>query len=113
QPEQALVVHDVTLASEQHVQAPIAEASSLVRQRLHALAENGIAVSSHPVSDRRPAATQDVTRPPFAHAEPGSEMSDSLSLHGGRHHFFPRRSFSAALSSIASARSFFSRPFSS
>ena len=31
----------------------------------------------------------------------------------GRHHFFPRRSFSAALSSMVSARSLFSRPFSS
>jgi hypothetical protein len=35
-------------------------------------------------------------------------MSDSLSLGGGRHHFFEATSLSIALSSIASANSFFS-----
>ena len=39
-------------------------------------------------------------------------MSDSLSLDSGRRHFFVSRSFKAALSSIASAKSFFSLPFS-
>ncbi len=39
-------------------------------------------------------------------------MSDSLSLGSGRHHFFANRSFSAALSSIASAKSLFSLAFS-
>ena len=33
------------------------------------------------------------------------EMRDSLPLGRGRHHFFPRRSFKAALSSMASAKS--------
>src|SRR5207302_9239424 len=41
------------------------------------------------------------------------QMCDSLAPRGGRHHFFDKRSFSAALSSMASARSFFSLPFSS
>src|SRR5215472_10395985 len=40
-------------------------------------------------------------------------MGDSFPLPCGRHHFFPRRSFNAALSSMASARSRFSRVFSS
>jgi len=40
-------------------------------------------------------------------------MSDGFSPDGGRHHFFEARSFRTALSSIASARSFFSRAFSS
>jgi len=40
-------------------------------------------------------------------------MSDSFPLRGGRYHFFDSRSFSAALSSIASASSFFSFVFSS
>jgi hypothetical protein len=35
-------------------------------------------------------------------------MSDSLSLGGGRHHFFEAMSLSIALLSIASANSFFS-----
>src|SRR5215468_3828113 len=40
-------------------------------------------------------------------------MSDSLSLGGGPYHFFDSSSFKAALSSIDSAKSFFSRRFSS
>src|SRR6266851_2084982 len=40
-------------------------------------------------------------------------MGDSLPLHGGPYHFFPRSSRSAAASSIDSARSFFSFAFSS
>jgi len=40
-------------------------------------------------------------------------MSDGLSPHGGRHHFFDATSLSMALSSIASASSFFSLAFSS
>src|SRR6266542_3009507 len=40
-------------------------------------------------------------------------MSDSLSLGGGPYHFFDSSSFKAALSSIDSAKSFFSLRFSS
>jgi len=40
-------------------------------------------------------------------------MSDSLSLPSGRYHFFEVTSLSIALSSIASANSFFSLAFSS
>jgi hypothetical protein len=40
-------------------------------------------------------------------------MRDSFPLGRGRHHFFPNRSFSVALSSMASASSRFSRVFSS
>lgn len=43
---------------------------------------------------------------------PAFEVSDGLSLYSGRYHFFERRSFKAALSSIASANSFFSLVFS-
>jgi len=53
------------------------------------------------------------TRPPFAHPECSSQMGDSFPLPRGRHHFFPNRSFNAALSSMASASSRFSRVFSS
>lgn len=52
------------------------------------------------------------TRPPFAHPEGVSEMGDSFPLGRGRLHFF-KRSFKAALSSIASASGRFSRVFSS
>jgi hypothetical protein len=42
-----------------------------------------------------------------------TQVTDSLALGGGRHHFFAAISLSIALSSIASARSFFSFTFSS
>ena len=40
-------------------------------------------------------------------------MRDCLALHDGRHHFFDRSSFIAAMSSICSASSRFSLAFSS
>ena len=40
-------------------------------------------------------------------------MRESFPLGGGRHHFFPKRSFKATLSSIASASRRFRRAFSS
>src|SRR5262249_62298943 len=52
-------------------------------------------------------------RPPLAHLERGTQVTDSLALRGGRHHFFAAISLSIALSSIASARSFLSFSFSS
>src|SRR4051794_1797899 len=52
-------------------------------------------------------------RPPLAHRECLSQMDDSFPLPRGRHHFFLKRSFSAALSSMASASNRFSRVFSS
>ena len=42
-----------------------------------------------------------------------AQMDDSFPLPRGRHHFFPKRSFSAALSSMESASSRFNRVFSS
>jgi transposase len=60
---------------------------------------------------------------PLAHLEGLTKIRRRLTSRGGRHHFFPRRSFSAALSRIASASIRqhppasasirFSRPFSS
>jgi hypothetical protein len=50
---------------------------------------------------------------PLAHVEGRGKMRHGFRSGGGRHHFFPKRSFSAALSSMASASIRFSRPFSS
>ena len=49
-----------------------------------------------------------LARPALAHLEQLAKVGHSLPLHDGRHHFFALRSFSIALSSMASARSFFS-----
>ena len=52
-------------------------------------------------------------RPPLAHLIGLTEMSHGLPSSDRRHHFFAAISFSMALSSIASANSFFSLVFSS
>ena len=60
------------------------------------------------------AATADgFTRPPFAYPVIGHQMGDSFPLGSGPHYFFPRRSFEATLTSIASASIRFSLAFSS
>src|SRR5262245_44978155 len=68
--------------------------------------------SARMISHRHPHTPDDPARPPLAHIERRTQVSDRLTLDGGRHHFFARRSFSAALSSMASASSFFSLAFS-
>src|ERR1700709_764661 len=94
------------------MQAPVAEAAALLGDRLHALAKAGIVCPGRLVSHRRAPLADGFTRPPFAHPVGIHQMSDSFPLPRGRHHFFPRRSFSATLSSMASASRRFSFAFS-
>src|SRR5690606_37122170 len=103
----------VPLAPEQHMQASIAEPSALMGNRLHPLAQHDVVGSKRLIAHRHPAAAQDPARPPLAHPKRSLEMGDGISLGSGRHHFFPRRSFRAALSSMLSASSFLSLLFSS
>jgi len=84
-----------------------------MRQRLHPLAKVIVIAAPGFVTDRHPAKADGFTRPPFAHLVVIHQMRDSFSPCCGHHHFFPKRSFKAALSSIASARSRFSFVFSS
>ena len=111
--EQFLVVDHMALPLEQDMQASIAEAAALLGDRSHTLAKAGIVRPGRPVSHSHAAAADGFTRPPFAHLEEFPQMRDSFPLGRGRHHFFPKRSFKAALSSMASAKSRFSRVFSS
>jgi hypothetical protein len=55
------------------------------------------------VAHRRPIRADDVTRLPLSHCADINEVSDRSAFDGGRHPFRPSRSFSAALSSMASA----------
>src|SRR5215212_5917194 len=64
-----------------------------------------------PIADRPAVDPDRAARPPLAHLEPLPQMSDRLATRGGRQNFFASRSFSATLSSMASAR--FSFAFSS
>src|SRR5580693_926232 len=63
--------------------------------------------------DAGPIGGDDGAGSPLAHLEHRPKMSDSLALYGGPYHFFPRSSRRAEASSIDSASSFFSLPFSS
>ena len=95
------------------MQASVAETAAFLGDRLHALTNAGIIRPGRLVSHGHAAAADGFTRPPFAHPVGIHQMSDSFPLPRGRHHFFPKRSFSAALSSMASASSRFSFVFSS
>src|SRR5262249_19367945 len=64
------------------------------------------------IAHRRPIRSPCRTRPPFADIQHDPKLCDRLSPGGGRHHFFAAISLSIALSSIASAKSFFSLVFS-
>ncbi|MGY3238107.1 hypothetical protein ACVWZ4_001236 [Bradyrhizobium sp. USDA 4472] len=65
------------------------------------------------IADHLPIRTHDRAGPPFRQAHDGLQMRYRSALGGGPYHFFERSSRSAAASSICSARSFFSFPFSS
>src|SRR4051812_3734983 len=95
------------------MQSPVAKAAAFLGHRPHALAKAGIVSQGRPISHGHAAAADGFTRPPFAHPVGIHQMSDSFPFPSGRHLFFPKRSFSAALSSMASARSRFSFVFSS
>jgi hypothetical protein len=107
------VVHDKSLTAHQHKQAAIAEATANRCKLAQPLPHSLITRSSGTIANRASIRAKCPTRPPFAHIETAAQMSDGLSPCGGRHHFFAATSFSMALSSIASASSFFSFAFSS
>jgi hypothetical protein len=96
------VIDDNTFTSQQHMDTAIAKASSLVGNRLHPITQDYVIWFDRRISHRHPTALQKLTRPPLAHLMVISEKCGSFPLGSGRHHFFPRRSFSATLSSMAS-----------
>ncbi|MGY3149553.1 hypothetical protein ACVWYQ_006552 [Bradyrhizobium sp. USDA 3397] len=108
-----LVVHGQTLATHQHEQAAIAEPSADCRQLAKAGTHGGIGRPAASITERGAIHPEHRTRPSLAHLERTLQVSDGLSPGGGRHHFFEATSLSMALSSIASAKSFFSFAFSS
>jgi hypothetical protein len=91
----------------------LAEAAALAGDRDHSLPQSAIIWTRGLISDAHAAAADGFTRPPLAHRVMLHVMRDGLPLRGRRHHFFTSRSFSATLSSIASASIRFSLAFSS
>jgi len=106
-------VDRMALAPQQHVQATIAEPSTFLGQGLQPVAQSAVVRARRLIAHARPIDAQNTARPPFAHLVGGLQMASRLAIAGGRHHFFPSRSFRATLSSIASASIRFSRAFSS
>src|SRR6188472_290068 len=95
------------------MQATVAEATPLGGEPPKAEPHGGVACATAAVAHRRAINAQSLTRPPLAHLVLRARVSHSLPLRGGRHHFRLLMSFRIALSSIVSARSFFSFAFSS
>ncbi len=87
--------------------------SSFKRDGFYALSHDCVIGPDRCISHRHSTALQKLARPPLAHLMVVSEKCDSFPLRGGRHHFFPSKSFSATLSNMASASNRFSLAFSS
>jgi hypothetical protein len=92
EPEQAFVVHHEALPSQQDVQAPVAEAPPHMGQTSQPCPQFCVVGPVAPISHRHPYAADRSARPPLAHVERRTKVSDSLSLGSGRHHFFASRS---------------------
>ncbi len=102
----------MTFAPEQDMEPPVTEPPALARHRDHSFPKSAVIGTRRSVLNCHAATADGFTRPPFAHPLVGHEISDSFPPMCGRHHFFPRRSFEATLSSIASASIRFSLAFS-
>jgi hypothetical protein len=87
---------------------PITKTTPFNGNRLHTVPKHTIVRPHGSESYRHPTTLQKFVRPPLAHLMVVSEKCDSFSLRSGRHHLFPRRSFNATLSNIASANNRFS-----
>src|SRR5208282_4003837 len=113
QPIELLAVQHVAFPFQQPAQAPIAEAAPLRGQLAQPLPQHRVVRPPRPIVHAR---TIKPDQPACAHLAQPALLDQSSNRHLPRHRlqtFFPSRSLSAALSSIASASSFFSRRFSS
>ena len=87
EPEELFVVHKIALSRQKYMNAPATKPPALMGNRLHPL-----------VSNCHAAAADGFTHRPLAHLEDPLKMGDSSALGSGRHHFFPSKFFSTALS---------------
>src|SRR6202042_3538783 len=106
-------VDRMALPPQQHMAPAIAEAPSLLGQSFQAFAQRSVIRPPPVITHAGSVASLPPAPPSKAHLVCGLQISRSLPMRGGRHHFFPRRSFSATLSSIASASIRLSLAFSS
>jgi len=113
QAAQLLVVLDDTLEAQQGVQPPITEATAQPSQISQSGSHRPVVRAQASVPHRAAVLADRIARPPLAHLEALAQVRRGLPSGSGRHHFLEATSFNIALSSIASASSFFSRRFSS
>jgi hypothetical protein len=94
------------------MQPTVAKPRSLRGELSQATDEHLVVGPSEPVAARRTGQTGELARATLA-VTTRLEHSDDLPSHGGRHHFFPKATFSESTSSAYCATSFFSLAFSS
>ena len=92
---------------------PIAKPPPRGRQLTQPLSQVCIVRTARLIPRYPPGNSYQMTRPALAQPVTVPGMGDRSSLRAGRHHFFAEMSLKAAMSSIASAKSFFSLAFSS
>jgi hypothetical protein len=109
----ALLVYKVPLAPQQYVQPSIAKAPTLSRQNLQPGTQGRIVWPLSPIPNASTIDAQNPAGVPLAHLMRRPQIRRCLTARRRRHHFFPSKSFNAALSSIASASIRLSLPFSS
>src|SRR5450432_165677 len=100
------------LPVEKDVQTPVAEPPADGSQLPQPRPGRLIIRPSAAIAHRAAVHADRSARPPLAHLIGQAKVSHRLSSCDGRHHFFAAISFNMTLSSIASARSFFSFEFS-
>src|SRR6201982_1449957 len=111
EPAQFLVVQQDALTLQQDMQPPIPEAPANSGDLAQSRTNETIIGSPAAVAHRAAVHAERLACPPLAHPVDLSEVSGGFSSGGGRHHFLAATSRSMALSSIASASSFFSLAF--
>ena len=112
-PQQLLVVGRQPLPGKEVAQSPVAEPTALPGQLPQALAQGAVVGPHWFIPDDPTRNADDVAGTALAEPELLADEMDRPPLRVGRHQFFPAISFSAALSSMASASNRFRRAFSS
>jgi hypothetical protein len=112
-PLRLLAVDRDAVPPQQDVQSAVAETASLAGQLAQTCPQILVALATRAVAHARPVGPDHGAGAPLAHPEPSLQPRDRLPLGGHAHHFFASRSFNPALSSMASASSRLSLPFSS
>lgn len=112
EPVDALAIEQPALAPQQRMEAPIAKSAAEMLQLAQPLAQRRIIQTLRSVAHAGAVYPKDAAGLPLTHPEHRLQMQYGHPTGSGPRHFFASRSFSAALSSMASASSRLSFAFS-